>query len=369
MIVLWWLVTAALVLISLITVVNVLTFPRLRHEPLQRTPRVSLLIPARNEAAVIGSTVQRLLAQHYPDFEVIVLDDNSDDDTAQLALRAAAGDARLRVISGAPLPTGWLGKNWACQQLARAATGELLVFTDADVRWRPEALGAVVAQLARSRCDMMTVWPTQETHGWAERLTVPLMALAVLGYLPEVLVRFAPWSVFAAANGQCLVFQRTAYLKVGGHAAVRGQIVEDVGLARRAKRHRLRLLMADGNGLITCRMYTGWKAVRDGFAKNIIAGYGGIIPLAIATIFHWSVFFAPWVWLVVQPALWPFVLVALGVGVRLMTAAATRQRPGDALLMPLSVLLMTVIAGQAVWWRVRYGGPRWKGRTITSVGQ
>jgi chlorobactene glucosyltransferase len=328
-----------------------------------------LLVPARNEAAVIGMTVRQLLAQEYPDFEVLVLDDQSSDATMQVARSAAVDDERLHVLVGSPLPEGWLGKNWACHQLAAQASGDVLVFTDADVRWHPEALAALIAQLERHHCDVLTVWPTQETHGWAERLTVPLMALAVLGYLPELLVRYAPWAVFAAANGQCLAFRREAYQAIGGHAAVRDRIVEDVALARLAKQHRRRLLMADGNRLIACRMYHGWSAVRDGFAKNIIAGYGGVVPLMLATVFHWLVFLAPWVWLSTRPGLWPLTLVILGVGARMITAGATRQRLGDALLMPLSVLLMTAIAAQAVWWQVRYGGPRWKGRAIVSAGR
>lgn len=361
---LWGLVTAALIVMVTIAALNTLTFPRLRDEHPAWTPRVSLLIPARNEAAVIGETVRRLLMLDYPDFEVLVLDDHSTDGTAQAVREVVADAPQLCVLAGEPLPEGWLGKTWACHQLAAVATGDVLVFTDADVQWQPQALRALVAQFERSDPQMVTVWPTQHTVGWAERLTVPLMALVVLGYLPEVLVRYTPWPVFAAANGQCLAFRRTAYRTIGGHAAVRDQIVEDMALARRAKRYGQRLLMADGNGLIVCRMYTGWSAVRDGYAKNIIAGYGGVVPLALSTIFHWLVFFAPWVWLIARPGWWSLSLVALGVGVRMLTATATRQRLVDALLMPASVVLMTIIASQAIWWRVRYGGPRWKGRTI-----
>ncbi len=364
---LWWAVTAALIVIVATAALNAVTFPRLRRAQPKRPSRVSLLVPARDEATLIGTTVRQLLAQTYRDFEVLVLDDQSSDHTAQVARSAAAGDERLRVLAGEPLPEGWLGKNWACHQLAAQASGDVLVFTDADVRWQPEALAALMALLEYHRSDVLTVWPTQETHGWAERLVVPLMALVVLGYLPELLVRYAPWAAFAAANGQCLAFRREAYQAIGGHAAVRDRIVEDVALARLAKRQRRRLLMADGNGLIACRMYAGWSAVRDGFAKNIIAGYGGVGPLMLASVFHWLVFLAPWVWLIAQPSSWPLALVTLGVGARLITAGATRQRLADALLMPLSVLLMTVIAAQAVWWHVRYGGPRWKGRTIISA--
>jgi chlorobactene glucosyltransferase len=370
----------ALVVIALTAILNVLTFPRLRSPaqanipvgaqpvtPLQRA--VSILIPMRDEAAVIGATVESLLAQTPGDFELLVLDDGSSDGSAAVARAAGAGDPRLQVIAGAGLSPGWLGKNWACHQLAARARGETLVFTDADVEWRPGALAALLDEMARGGADVQTVWPTQITVTWGERLVVPLMALVILGYLPVLGVHHLPHPAFAAANGQCLAFRRRAYDALGGHAAVRGVIVEDIALARRAKAAGLRLRMADGAGLIACRMYANWQAVRDGYAKNIIAGYGDSPAfLLLATLFHWLVFLAPWAWLAL-PAFpgWPVLpaaLVALGVGTRALTAAATRQRVGDALLMPVSALLMTRIAAQALLWRWRDGGARWKGRII-----
>jgi chlorobactene glucosyltransferase len=363
----------ALCVICATAVLNVLLFPRLRAAPPDPRPRVSVLIPARNESAVIGQTVRTLLKQTCLPHEILVLDDNSDDGTAAVALAAADGDSRVRVLTGAPLPPGWMGKNWACHQLAQAATGDWLVFTDADVIWIPGALAALVAQAQRSQADLLTVWPTQRTDTWPERLIVPLMALAVLGYLPLPLVHYTPFAVAAAANGQCMMFRRRAYDAVGGHASVRGQVIEDVALARRIKGARLRLRMADGAGLIVCRMYRDWPSVRDGFGKNILAGHGDSLAfLAVSTAFHWLAFILPWLWLALNPpwlAGWPWLplaLIGMGVGVRALTAAATRQRPLDALLMPVSAALMTVIAGRAVWWRLRYGGPRWKGRTLTA---
>jgi chlorobactene glucosyltransferase len=315
--------------------------------------------------------VKTLLKQTRPPDEIIVLDDNSEDGTAEAALAAADGDSRLRVLAGAPLPEGWLGKNWACHQLAQAAQGDLLIFTDADVVWIPGALAALMERAQDSRADLLTVWPTQLTDTWSERLIVPLMALAVLGYLPLPLAHHTSFAAAAAANGQCMAFRRRAYDLIGGHKSVRGQIVEDVALARRIKRAGLRLRMADGAGMIACRMYRDWPSVRDGFGKNILAGHGdSLVFLGISTTFHWLAFVFPWLWLLVNPAgldgwPWlPFALIALGVGARIITAAATRQRLLDALLMPVSVVLMTMIVGRAVWWRLRYGGPRWKGRTI-----
>jgi chlorobactene glucosyltransferase len=363
-------VTIALTVIALTAAFNIFTLPRLK-QPTTNPPlwQVSILIPARNEAAVIGQTLARLLDQRYPFAELLVLDDNSTDDTAVYIRQAAQQDDRVRLLSGQPLPDGWLGKNWACHQLAQAASGDLLIFTDADVGWQLDALAALVAQLEQQRADMLTVWPTQQTLTWGERLVVPLMALAVLGYLPVLAVHYLPWSIFAAANGQCLTFRRRAYEAVGGHTAVRQNIVEDVALARLIKRAGLRLRMSDGAGLITCRMYQNWAEVKAGFAKNILAGHGRSVPfLLLSTLFHWLLFVLPWL-MVLFPSAWQmgwFWLWLLSVGVRGGTAVATRQRARDALLMPLSVLLMTIIAAQSIWWHYR-GGPRWKGRTVARM--
>ncbi len=356
--------TGALCVIALTAVLNALTFPRLRRAPAP-AGTLAVLIPARNEAHVIGQTVRAVLAEPAVT-ELVLLDDHSTDGTAEAARAAAAGDPRLRVLAGAPLPAGWLGKNWACHQLSQAAHSDHLLFADADVRWEPGALAAVLAAHHHLRADLLTVWPTQHTISWGERLTVPLMALAIMGYLPVLAVHHVPLPVFAAAMGQCLLFRRAAYAQVGGHAAVRGDIVEDVALARRIKQAGLRLRMADGNQLVTCRMYTNWPQARDGFAKNILRGHGGTVALALSTVFHLAAFVLPWVLFVLAlltggAAHWPLAWVALGVGARALTAASTHQRVGDAVLMPLSALLMTRIAWQAWRWH-RTGGPRWKGR-------
>jgi chlorobactene glucosyltransferase len=356
-------ISLALFIIGLTTLSNVLLFPRLGR-PLQslppNPPRVSILIPARDEAATIHDTIAALLRQDYPDFEVVLLDDGSTDGTADRAAAAGKGDPRLRIITGQPLPDGWLGKNWACRQLGEAATGDILIFTDADVIWEPGAGKALVGEITHGATDLLSIWPTQITVTWAERLIVPQIALAIIGYLPVIAVHAFDWPIFAAANGQCLVFNRATYQAIGGHTAVAGDIVEDVMLARRVKSLGYRLRMADGAGLIRCRMYDGWPAVRDGFAKNILAGHGGsVIFLLASTVFHWIVFILPWILWIWD---WRFaVLGAIGVMLRGTTASFTRQRFFDAVLMPLSVVLMTMIAARSIIWHYR-GGPRWKGR-------
>jgi chlorobactene glucosyltransferase len=368
-------ILSALSVIAAITLLNTFTFPRLRKPTSVDAPYVSVLIPARNEAAVIGETVRRSLAQDYPRFEVILLDDDSSDNTYELASQAAAGDSRLQVVRGILLPPGWAGKNWACQQLSDLASGELLVFSDADVRWEASGLGAMVACIQRYQADTFTVWPTQETVTWAERLVVPLMMFSIVSYLPEIAVRKIPWASFAAANGQCLAFRREAYQKLGGHAAVKNEIVEDIVLAKKAKKVGLRLVMALGEGLVHGRMYRDWRTVREGFGKNILAGHGGNpFFLLVSTVFHWLLFIIPWIWLVGSflapstPGWWgmPLAAIALGLGARALSATVSRHRLLDALLLPVSVLLMTVIAAQSLWWHYTQGGPTWKGRVVST---
>jgi chlorobactene glucosyltransferase len=358
------LVSATIVLMTFacLTVVNRWFLPRLRpQQPVER-PFVSILIPARNEAAVIAQTVTSLTQQTYTNFELIVLDDQSSDNTAERARQA--GDERVRVLSGRPLPPGWAGKNWACWQLSQEARGDFLLFTDADTRWQPQALDALLAHQQAVEADLLTIWPTQITHTWAERLVVPLMSFVIMGYLPIFMTYYSPFAIFAAANGQCMLWRRSAYERVGGHRTVAPSVLDDVKLARAVKRHGLRLRMAEGNALIACRMYDSWPAVRDGFAKNILAGYGGsVVLLLLAAVLHFALFLLPWALLLTPNYPWGAAMIVLGISARALSAAYSRQRVRDALLLPVSVLLMQRIALHAIYWQFT-GGPRWKGRIL-----
>ena len=358
----------ALLILLLTSLLNWPLFPSLGALPRpEARGKVSILVPARNEAAVIGPMVTAVLAQTVADWELIILDDQSSDGTAELALRTAAGDPRVRVVRGQPLPAGWLGKNWACHQLGQAAEGDFLLFVDADVRLAPSAVAGLLALQAQTQADLLTIWPSQITPTWAERLIVPLIPFVIFSYLPLWPVHHTHWVAFAAANGQCLLFRRAAYAQIGGHTAVRGQIVEDVMLAKAIKRAKLRLRMGDGNQLVACRMYTDWGTVRGGLAKNIIAGHGQSVGLLLASaVFHWALFVGPWVALALGQG-WAAVLVGLGVVNRwLVGVRFGRGWAGsllEASLMPVSVLLMTRIAAQAIYWHYT-GGPLWKGRRL-----
>ncbi|NWF64436.1 MAG: glycosyltransferase [Chloroflexi bacterium] len=357
--------------IAFIAILNALTFPRLKFSQPKETPFVSVLIPVRNEADNIAETVQSLLRQDYPNLEIILLDDHSTDQSVEIANQIAGGHPCFKFIHGETLPAGWLGKPWACQQLSKQSAGDYLLFADADVRWKPNGISFLMAEAQRSRADLLTAWTTQITKTWGERLVVPLIGFAIQAYLPILFVHHLPFKDFAAANGQCLLFRRDAYQAVGGHAANPNSILDDMRLAHAIKQHRLRLRAVEANGFIQTRMYRNWEQTRDGFAKNILAGHGNsILLLSASTMFHWWVFILP-------PALTLFLLLSsrqqeaipfglfsmLGVAIRALTAAVTRQRIRDSIFMPVSVFLITLIAAHSVHWHIS-GGPYWKGRII-----
>jgi chlorobactene glucosyltransferase len=378
----FWLIlvatVATLVLLGMLTIAlhNAKHFPRLTIPNPTLTPApyppVSILIPARNEAAHISALIHALRGQDYAHIEIIVLDDNSGDNTGELARVAAADDPRVQILSGRQLPAGWLGKNWACHQLAQAAHYDWLLFTDADVEWQPCTLQAILDHAQAHQADMLTVWPTQITQSWAERLVVPMMSFVLLAYLPIALAHNPIAPRAAAANGQCLLFTRQAYCHSGGHHAIRQSIIDDVSLAYHVKRAGLCLRMADGNRLLQCRMYQDWVSVINGYTKVLLGGHAhSTLLLALSTAFHLLLFVLPWpfaLWATLTGwhwlALWAFSLGLLGLLIRAITAAIAHQRRRDALLLPLSMLLVSYIALNAIWTQLRHGGPVWKGRRI-----
>jgi len=356
---LYWFVAGFLALQGLLLVVNLFTFPRLGARPARHPSaarlRVSLLIPARNEVLALPETLPGYLAQGAD--EVIVLDDQSTDGTGAL-LAATPG---VRVIAGSPLPPGWSGKNWACHQLSEAASGEVLLFTDADVRWSPGALDAVVAELQATRAGLLTVWPRQICVTFGERLVVPLVDLLLLANLPHPLVRALPFASLAGANGQLMAWTREAYDRVGGHAARPLEVLEDVRMAQRAKALGIPLTLRLGGALVQTRMYRGFAEVVAGFGKNARAAAGGsALAMLLVWLLNLLCYTAPWL-------LAPFdlrwlALAFAGVLARALANAQSGRSIGEAGLQPLGPLALTAVVVRAL----RHGrGYAWKGRVYS----
>ena len=252
--------------------------PSLAAVPARSGPGISIIIPARNEAENIGPCLASLRQSSYDRLEIIVVDDRSTDDTAALAEAAAAEDSRVRVVRGGELPSGWYGKPWACLQGFKAATGDLLVFTDADTRHSAELLGHATGAYLAEPAGLLTVVTGQDCLTFWERVVMPQF------WLPLGL-RFHPLRVNAArrprdviANGQFIMVSREAYQAAGTHEAVRDQVAEDLALAQAFHATGRRVRMWWGDDLIRTRMYTGLSHLVEGWSKNLFLGARASFP-------------------------------------------------------------------------------------------
>jgi hypothetical protein len=324
--------------------------------------RVSVVIPARNEAANVGWCLTSARGQlDVESLEILVADDGSTDGTRQVVEHHLA-DSRVRLIEvpGEP-PPGWLGKSWACHQLAERASGEVLVFVDADVVLAPEAISAALALL--DDADAVSPYPQQEAVTWTERLVQPLLQWSWLTFLPLGLARRSDRPSLTAANGQFLVITREAYDVIGGHAAVRGDVLEDLALFRNLKRYGRRGVIADGTTLASCRMYDGWPQLRDGYAKSLWSAFGSPAG-AVAAICAMNLCY------VVPPlaALRGSRVGAAGYLAGVVGRAAVARRVGgrvwpDSATQPASILAFSYLTAQSVRGR-RQGTLHWKDRML-----
>lgn len=333
-------------------------------------PRVSILVPARNEARTIERCVRSLLAQRYPAYELLVLDDDSEDATPEILARLAGEEPRLRVLRGAPLPDGWVGKPWACHQLAKAASpaSDYLLFTDADTAHAPDALARTVAAASRDRIDLLSLMPVQETKGFVERAVISLLSLQILGYLPLAAAEYLSPASVAAANGQYMLFRRDAYAKIGGHATCKRDLAEDVALARAVKRCRGRLRLASGRGLVRCRMYEGGVEVIAGFRRSFRGGLAVDGPLtALVVLFNLVVYLVPFV----RAPRSGTARAASGaiLALRALLARADGSAPGATLLHVPGIILLLLAQALALWDAARGAGGRWKGREIAPTNR
>jgi len=363
-------------------------------------PRVSIVVPARNEAENVERVLRSLADSDWPDLEIVLVDDRSEDETARIARRVAAelGGARaaaadgvgagpdpdpgsplgpiLRVLDGAPLPEGWLGKPWACMQGAREATGELILFTDADTRHAPELLGRAVIERRASGADALTLAGRQLMESFWERVVQPQIFTAMLlrywdqrDPLPR-----ARWRS-AIANGQYILFRREAYEAIGGHEAVRGEVVEDLKLAQHLVRSGHLLAIRRAEDAFSTRMYTSLGEIVRGWSKNVILGGLATIPPGwlrrVAPLF--MVFGGAFIWLLPAtvlgvgaltgaPAavlLWSGIVVGLTVLFWGAVSARMAISPAHGLVYPLGAAVTSYIFLRA-W--IRGGRVEWKGR-------
>ena len=337
----------------------------------QNFPRVSILLPARNEDGNIKDCVESLLAQNYPDFEVIVLNDHSTDQTRAILEQISQHDPRLKFYDGEALPSGWLGKHWACHQLSQRASGELILFTDADTRHETNALRDSVSALIAQNADLVTAFPYQEMLTWGEKLTVPILGFGILCFFPILLTEKLRLPALSVTIGQFMLFRRSAFDAIGGYEAIRNYSVDDIRLGHNIIAHGFRWKLMNGTHHIACRMYHNFSEALDGFTKNLFAVFNHHILLYCIGWF-WIAFsflvpilvlfksFFVSTWFPVSIALVAVIEAVIMIGIayhRFRTPAYL------VLIYPLSVFIFAWIAFRSLIHSLT-GYRTWKGRDI-----
>lgn len=344
-----------------------------KHAPPDDLPMVSILVPARNEEKNIVRCIQSLLAQDYPSFEVLVLDDQSNDGTLAILSQMAESQPKLKVLAGSPPPEDQSGKNWACSQLAHQAQGDLLLFTDADTVHQPQSLRKIVTALIGEQADLVTGFPRQQVLSWIERLLVPFFTWASISFIPLWLAYRMRLPTLVVAVGQMMVFRREAYQKIGGYDALGKAIVDDLLLARKIKAAGMRWRVVRLSDLISCRMYHGgWETIQ-GFTKNLFAAFDFRL-LTYLFVFLWlaTLFWAPAIVLVSlafgQAPNARVDELAVCMGLSLLVWMIPYLETGIpfhlALLYPVTILANVVIAFRSLFYSLT-GRLTWKERTLT----
>jgi chlorobactene glucosyltransferase len=370
-------ITAILAALLLNTIINLrlLSAPKtsVALDETDEAPLVSILVPARNEERSIAQCVESLAQQDYPRCEIIVLDDQSEDQTAVIVEDLARRYPNVRLLHGGELPPNWHGKANACAQLAKAASGEWLLFVDADAVLAPQCVSVTLRQARARGADLLTMIPTTLVGSFGEALLLPIIPMTFAAFLPIGLVTHHPSPLFAGALGQFLLFRRDAYLRIGGHAAVRTDIVEDIQLSRLVKRHGGRLVWIDGTALMRVRMYHSFAEAWRGITKSAFAAINYSLPILLPGVVACvALFCGPYISLTLGlvhyptagPLLWLPLLQVACLWVTHLLVMRRFHLPSVLVFLQAGTMLAIILTTLHAAIQTEFGaGIVWKGRT------
>ena len=323
--------------------------------------KVSVLVPLRNEEENAVAIIETLAAQEkLSDVEFLILNDNSTDKTLELIKSAARSDSRFKTMQGSALPHGWLGKPWALAQLSESAKGELLICIDADVRLTSTAIAAAVTAMRKNKLDFFSPYPAQVARTFGERMIQPLLQWSWISSVPLAIAKRSTNPSFAVANGQFFAVTKSALEKSGGYSSIKSEVLDDMQMARVLLRNKFKGTVGNGALIAQCHMYSSWGELRNGYAKSLWKGFGGLfgsfIVIALLTL----------------PGIVPIIAAATGSPLgwfafeavllsRIISARITRANLFDSLLHPISSALLIYLIIYS--WLMR-GRIQWKGRTV-----
>jgi len=323
--------------------------------------KISVLVPLRDEEDNALALIETLTAQEkLSDAEFLILNDGSTDKTYELITTSAANDSRFVIMQGKALPEGWLGKPWALSQLSESAKGEILICIDADVRLAATGIAAAITAMHKHKLDFFSPYPNQVARTFTERMIQPLLQWSWLSSVPLAVAKRSTNPSFAVANGQFFVVKKSALEKSGGYASIKSEILDDMQMARVLLRNKFNGTVGNGALIAQCHMYSSWNELRNGYAKSLRKGFGGLFGslLVIALLALTGIVpiisaasGSPYGW-------FAFEAVLLS---RVLSARITRSNLFDSLLHPISAALLIYLIIYS--WLMR-GRIQWKGRTV-----
>jgi len=359
-------------LLNLILNLKSLSTPHSGSKIPKPAPLVSVLIPARDEEPNIETCLESLRKQDYPNFEILVLDDNSSDKTANIVNRIAATDNRIRLVTGKPLPEGWAGKPFACHQLAQIARGSWLLFVDADTTHAPHMIRSLLALALRLRPSMLSGFPRQLANSLPQKVAIPVLYFVILSWLPLWWLHRFKKHRPSLAIGQLLLFPRDEYWRIGGHKAVKSRILEDVWLGVEITRHGGRQIAVDLSPVISCNMYQSLGAMWEGFIKWIYSVASLSPAMLVGLLIAGYVFFlAPFYWLwkdlfvADTPTAWVPILifqVSVILFMRWLVDNHFKEPAVSTILHPIGFSFLIVTSLYAGLRRTVHAGVHWKKR-------
>lgn len=367
-------IAALLVVFSVNLILNLrsLRRPDSNSRIAKPAPLVSVLIPARNEEENIENCLKSLQKQDYKNFEIIVLDDNSKDRTAEIVERIAAKDDRIRLLKGQSLPEGWAGKPFACYQLAENAKGSWLMFLDADTTSEPHMIRSTLALAIELKLSLLSGFPRQMAESLPEKIALPIMYFIIMSWLPLWWLHRSLGHRTSLTIGQYLLFRREEYWRIGGHEAVKDRILEDVWLGVETVRQGGRHLAIDLSTVFNCRMYRNVGAIWEGFVKWIYS-IAALSPVALVALLAAAFVFylAPFYWLwngffsVAAPTDWRFIVtfqIVMLIFMRWLVEHHFRQSLLSTFLHPIGFSFWFMAGLYGLWREVVGLGVHWKER-------
>ena len=367
-------VAAGLISFMLNLILNLrnLKVPRNDSQIPEPAPFISILVPARDEEANIETCLASLQKQDYPNFEILVLDDNSVDNTANIVDRMAAKDNHIQLISGANLPEDWAGKPFACYQLARKARGSWLLFVDADTTHAPHMLRGALALALKLKTSMLSGFPRQLANSLPQKLAIPVLYFIILSWVPLWWLHRSRQPRPSVAIGQFLLFPREEYWRIGGHKAVKSRILEDVWLGIEITRHGGRHIAVDLSPVVSCNMYRSLGAMWEGFIKwcYSVAAMSRLALLGML-VAGYVFFLAPFYWLwneffvAPAPTVWREIIIFQVAAILLMRGLVDNRfkEPAiSAIFHPFGFSFLFMSALYAGGRRIVGAGVSWKKR-------